>query len=164
MAIKSTHTTYSSGLKEVDESKARLAYSLLRQGKLETITAFKERMEVYVRSKESLGIDVPSQGQLATDFITKLNDSFDSKLNVLFNNAKLGGSYPKTLFNAYKIMTELCNKTHSISLASSSVFNVTKQNKNQKQNQNKKESEESVQMQSNHKMMKCFTCGGIGHS
>ena len=135
-AIKATHTTYSSGLKEVDECRARTANSALRQSKTETITAFKDRMEVYVRFKESLGMTVPSQGQLATDFLDKLNDMYDYKRNVLYNNAKLGGSYPKTFFEACKIMTELYNESHTINVASSSVVNVTKQNQNQNQHQN----------------------------
>jgi len=136
MAVKSTHTTYSSGLKEVDESRARTAYSMLKQHTMETITAFKDRMEVYVRSMESLGMSVPSEGQLAADFTAKLNDTYDSKRNFLFNNAKLGGSYPKTLFEAYKIMTELCNESRTINVASSSVFNVTKPGQSNKHNQN----------------------------
>ena len=118
---------------------------------METITSFKERMEVYVRSMESLGLDVPSHRQLASDFLTKLNDSFDSKRSVLFNNAKLGGTFPKSLFEAYKIMTELCN--------------INKQNHNSNKNhiQNKREYEDSVQMQPNHNSKKCFNCGGKGH-
>ena len=59
-AIKTTHTTYSSGLKEVDEAKARKAYGQLRQFKAESITAFKDRIEVYIRSMNSLGMTVPS--------------------------------------------------------------------------------------------------------
>jgi len=164
MAVKQTHTTYSSGLKEVDESKARTAYSMLKQHKMETITAFKDRMEVYVRSMESLGMSVPSEGQLAADFISRLNDTYDSKRNILFNNAKLGGSYPKTLFEAYKIMTELCNESHSIKVASSSVFNVNKQNQHQNHHQNQNNKRESeAQTQGNNKSNKCFNCGGKGH-
>jgi len=143
MAVKRAHTTYSSRLKEVDESKVRAAYSMLKQHKMETITAFKGRMEVYIRSMESLGMSVPSEGQLAADFISKLNDSYDTKRNIVFNNAKLGGSYPKTFFEAYKLMTELCNESHSINVATSSVFNVNKQQQYQPQNQNQNNKRQS---------------------
>jgi len=62
IAIKATHTTYSTGIKEIDESKARKSYAMLKQYKGETLTAFKDRMEVYVRSMESLGLNVPTPG------------------------------------------------------------------------------------------------------
>jgi len=94
LAIKATHTTYSSGLKEVDEAKARRLYGSLKQYKNETLTSFKDRLEVYIRSMESLGMTVPTQGQLAADYLDKLNDQFENKRSVLFNNARLNGSYP----------------------------------------------------------------------
>jgi len=82
-AIKATHTTYSSGIKEVDEAKARRAYASLRQFKTESLTAFKDRMEIYVRSMESLGLSVPSGGQLAADFLDKLNESYETRRNTI---------------------------------------------------------------------------------
>jgi len=104
-AIKATHTTYSSGIKEVDEAKARKAYASLRQYKGETLTSFKDRMVVYVRSMESLGLTVPSAGQLAADFLDKLNDTYESRRNTVVDNCRLGGSFPKSLFEAYKIVS-----------------------------------------------------------
>lgn len=56
---------------------------------------------------ESLGLTVPTQGQLTADFLDELNEQFESKRSILFNNVRLNDSYPKTLFEAYKIMTEL---------------------------------------------------------
>jgi len=68
-AIKATHTTYSTGIKEIDEARARKAYENLRQWNGETLTSFKDRMEVYLRSMESLGLSDPSGGQQAADFL-----------------------------------------------------------------------------------------------
>ena len=85
-AIKATHTTYSSGIKEVDEAKARKAYAGLRQYKAESLTSFKDRMEVYVRSMESLGLSVPSGGQLAADFLDKLNENYSTRRNTIVDN------------------------------------------------------------------------------
>jgi len=128
-AIKATHTTYSTGIKEVDEAKARRAYASLRQCNTESLTAFKDRMEIYVRSMESLGLSVPSGAQLAADFLDKLNENYDTRRNTLVDNCRLGGSFPKSLFEAYKIVSEFTGPT-PINVASASVFATTEGNQN----------------------------------
>jgi len=154
--VKATHTTYSSGLKEQDEAKARRQYGQLKQFKGESLTAFKDRMEIYVRSMESLGLAIPTQGQLAADNLDKLNEIYDNKRSVLLNNARLGGSYPKTLFEAYKIMTELV-EPNIVSVASASVFKIDKE-KGGKDSKNEKEDGEEKALKG-----KCWNCGEPGH-
>jgi len=84
-AIKTTHKSYSTGLKEIDESKVRMGYAAFKQYKTESLTAFKDRFEVYLRSLESLGLDIPDPRQQAADFLDKLtnqimNDGYSSRI------------------------------------------------------------------------------------
>ena len=60
-AIKATHTSYSTGLKEADDAKARHLYQVFKQGKDQSLTEFKEKHEAILRSMESLGCLFPQK-------------------------------------------------------------------------------------------------------
>ena len=124
-AIKATHTSYSTGLKAADDAKARRMYSAFKQGKDETLTEFKEKHESIIRSIESLGLSVPPDDQQAADFLEKLNEKYGRRRLILENNARMGGPYPKTLFEAYRIISELADLP-TINATSSSVFATTR--------------------------------------
>jgi len=72
-----------------------------------TLTAIKERFEVYIRSMESMRLAVPMDEEQAADFLVKLNDDFSNRRNVVENSARLGGKFPTTLFEAYKIVSDV---------------------------------------------------------
>jgi len=98
-AIKHTHTAYSSGMSEIDEAKVRLNYSALKQYKNESLTTFKERLEIYLRSMESMSLTVPTDKQQAADFLCKLYDSFHNRRSIIDNTARLGGKFPTTIMS-----------------------------------------------------------------
>ena len=108
-AIKATHTSYSTGLKAADDAKARHLYQMFKQGKDQSLTEFKEKHEAILRSMESLGLSIPTEDQQATDFLQKLNEKNARKKLTIENNARLGGPYPTTLFEAYKLVSELAD-------------------------------------------------------
>ena len=120
-AIKATHTSYSTGLKAADDAKARHLYQAFKQGKDQSLTEFKEKHEAILRSMESLGIAIPTEGEQAADFLQKLNEKNARKRLTIENNARLGGAYPTTLFEAYKLVSELADLP-TINATSSSVF------------------------------------------
>ena len=124
-AIKATHNSYSTGLKAADDAKARHMYSAFKQGKDQTLTEFKEKHESIIRSIESLGLSVPPEDQQAADFLEKLNEKYGRRRLILENNARMGGPYPKTLFEAYRIISELADLP-TINATSSSVFTTTR--------------------------------------
>lgn len=72
LAIKHIHTIYSTGLKIIDESRARMRYAIIKQCKCEWVISFKDRFEICLRSLESLGLDTPDPEQHAADFLNKL--------------------------------------------------------------------------------------------
>jgi len=126
-------------------------------------------MEVYIRSMDSLGMTVPSQSQLAADFLDKLNDQLEHKRSVLLNNCRLNGNFPKTLFEAYKIITEL-SEPAVVSVASASVFNVNK-SQSQIEENNEKGNEKGGEGESKGNggggerkgHVVCYNCGEVGH-
>ena len=120
-AIKATHTSYSTGLKAADDAKARHFYQAFKQGKDQSLTEFKEKHEGILRSMESLGLTIPTEGEQAADFLQKLNEKNARKRLTIENNARLGGAYPTTLFEAYKLVSELADLP-TINATSSSVF------------------------------------------
>ena len=79
------------------------------------------------------------------------------------NNARLGGCYPTTLFEAYKLVSELADLP-TINATSSSVFATTRTDTGGKKGGGKK-SEEKNQDGATKKEFtgKCFKCDKVGH-
>jgi len=172
-ALKETHTSYSTGLKQADEAKARQMYSGYRQGKDQSLTDFKERYEGILRSMESLGLAIPSEEQQAADFLQKLNERFGRRRVTLENNARCGMDYPSTLFEAYKLISEIADLA-PINGTSASVFATTQEvGGGKKGNGSKKKSDEAgtkkktegAKKDSDEKEFKgkCFRCDKVGH-
>ena len=158
-AIKATHTSYSTGLKAADDAKARRMYSAFKQGKDETLTEFKEKHESIIRSIESLGLSVPPDDQQAADFLEKLNEKYGRRRLILENNACMGGPYPKTLFEAYRIISELADLP-TINATSSSVFAIKTDFGGKKGGSGKKSEDGATKTEFTGK---CFKCGKVGH-
>ena len=93
----------------------------------------------------------------------KLNEKNARKKLTIENNARLGGPYPSTLFEAYKLISELADLP-TINATSSSVFATTRTDAGGKKGGGKK-SEEKDQDGSTKKEFtgKCFKCGKVGH-
>ena len=100
-------------------------YSAFKQGKDQTLTEFKEKHESIIRSIESLGLSVPPEDQQEADFLEKLNEKYGRRRLILENNARMGGPYPKELFEAYRIISELADLP-TINATSLSVFTTTR--------------------------------------
>jgi len=121
-ALKETHTSFSTGVNFNDAARARTAYATL-QGTSEGLSSFKERMEVLIKALESLGVQTPTKQEQASDFFTRLNTTFKSKAILIENNHRLGGTFPSTLFEAYKCVAELATEK-PIHTTTSVVYNT----------------------------------------
>lgn len=108
-AIQATHTTYFTGLKPAAGAEARHLYAAYRQGRDQSLTDFKEKYKAILRSINSLGLDAPSKQQHAAGSLAPLNEKFGRRRLTLENNEKMGGEYPTTLFEAYRIISELAD-------------------------------------------------------
>ena len=178
-ALKQTHTSYSTGLKKADAAKAREAYYKFRQYASESLTSYKDRFEVLLRAMESMGLDTPSEDDQAADFLQRLNDRFAARRITIENNTKLGGNYPTTLFEAYRMVSELSDLP-TVNTTSTSVFATgakseetpTKNNGNgygKNKTDSKDKSDEnklkSTTTESTKKEFKgkCFSCDKVGH-
>jgi hypothetical protein len=106
-----THTAYSTGVNFNDAARTRQAYAQLKQGVTESLSSFKDRMVVLLRAMESLGVAVPDDQEQASDFLTRLSPTHDPKASLIENNHRLGGMFPSTLFEAFKMVSELNTDT-----------------------------------------------------
>ena len=170
-AVKQTHTSYSSGLKQADDARARKAYAKFAQQFNETLTDYKERMENLLRAMSAMGLDIPSDEQQAADFLDRLNDKYSKKRVLIENNARMGGEYPSTLFEAYKIVSELVD-VPTFNTTTTSVFNTSEtsaqNNGSDKNNANsgkgvKKQATKTEKTETKEFTGKCFRCDKVGH-
>jgi hypothetical protein len=99
---------------------ASVSHFVLRQQfPQETLTQFKERMEVLLKAMESMGLSTPDQDQQAADFLIRLNDRYASRATAVENNCRLGGEYLKTLVSFF------CPTTGKIISSLDYVFDPT---------------------------------------
>jgi hypothetical protein len=78
-------------------------------------------MEVLLKAMDSMGIGTPDQDQQAADFMIRLNDRYASRATAVENNCRLCEDYPKTLFDAYRMISELADAA-PFNSTTSSVF------------------------------------------
>jgi hypothetical protein len=115
-ALRDTHTAVSIGAKQLDASRARTKYQLLKQGEKESLVAFKNRMDTLLKSLEALGMDIPTDEEQAADLICKVNSHFAPAAKKIEDQILMSGQGPKTTFEAFKLITELsADKTFTAS-------------------------------------------------
>jgi hypothetical protein len=71
--IVKTHMSASTGLPQVDQRRARQAYSSLVQGEHELLPDFKERFDFALKTLEATGQAIPEQEAQAADFLGSYN-------------------------------------------------------------------------------------------
>jgi hypothetical protein len=140
-------------------------YQTMRQYENESVNIFRHRFDQAVRGLQTTGATVPSQQELAVDFIDKLHNSMYGhyKQTIDDNVEFLGGEYPQTVDEVFQAV--LNAKVPKGPGRMAAVFHTSADNKKGKRNPNKeaKDSNESKDETSNLARVKCYCCGKMGH-
>jgi len=123
---RDTHTAYySTGSYYSDAARVKLAYNNIKQYPGESLSGYKDRIDVTVKAMIAVGFTPPSEQEMAADFLTKVNAGYEIKAMFTESNHRHGGEYPTTLYEAFQCLSELSTEK-SINSLSSSVFHVKK--------------------------------------
>jgi hypothetical protein len=129
-AIKATHTAFGTGADPTDAAKTRSRYHTLKMGEREGLSSFKERHDTMVRAMEALGLTPPSEAEQTADLLTKVNSTFAPAAAKIEDAYKIAGTFPKTNFEAFRLLTELTADKQVYS-SSSATFMATKESDQQ---------------------------------
>ena len=119
-AIKVTHTAFTTGANRNDASEAKRSYHEAKQGQFESLADYKDRMETMIRAMTSLGLAAPVDP--AADMITGVNSTYMPAKCKIDDNHRMGGNYPATMFEAYKMLSELTPSSKGFENQNKAVF------------------------------------------
>jgi len=71
-AIRDTHTAYSTGSNYSDAARVKLAYNNIKQYPGESLSGYKDRIDVAVKAMIAVGLTPPSEQEMAADFSPRL--------------------------------------------------------------------------------------------